>query len=262
MEGITEKEVFLFIGIGIFIMSMMAMAFVAFHSRSQQKLFSQQLEAQEQLLHQTILAQEEERSRIAKDLHDDIGSKLNVIFLYVQQLKKKIANPEHSKVAIKELTDIINTTIDSTRRISHELLPPTLEEFGLTEALKELCDGFSKTEYLNIDLNIPDKTFYIRDKVTELNIFRILQELINNSVRHGKASNIAILFSDMAGEICIQYEDDGKGFDTDIATKSKGLGMNNLKSRLKMIGGEWTYESSLGNGLKAKVTLRKTNLAS
>ncbi len=257
MEGITEKEVFFLIGVGIFIMSVMAMAFVAFHSRSQQKLLSQKLEAQEQLLHQTILAQEEERSRIAKDLHDDIGSKLNVIFLYVQRLKKIATSADDPGTAINELTQIINTTIGSTRRISHELLPPTLEEFGLAEALKELCEGFSGTGYLNIDLNIPDKALCIQDKMTALNIFRILQELINNAIRHGKARNIAIFFSDTSDEICIRYEDDGKGFDSNMVMKNKGLGMNNVESRLKMIGGNWTYESSPGNGMKAKIVLHK-----
>lgn len=254
MEGIQGQEITILIAAGIAIMLSMALALIAFYGRAQAKLLAQKLEAQELVLQKTIMAQEDERTRIARDLHDDIGSKLSVVFLHVQRLKKDKAKTESQGETIAEINDILNISIASTRRISHELLPPTLQKFGLTEALDELCDGYTKTGYVDFDLKLNGLQAAVQDKSKELHLFRILQELIKNSVQHGGAKNIMIhLVTDEKGSR-FQYKEDGKGFDKAQLSKGKGLGMENVESRLKIIGGSWVYESSPGEGMKAEIT--------
>ena len=251
MEGLQSQEITFLIGSGMLIMLSMALALIAFYSRAQRKLFTQKLEAQEQMIQKTIMAQEEERSRIAKDLHDDIGSKLNVIFLYMNRLKKD--QPEKKKVMVEEINEILTTSISTTRRISHELLPPTLQKFGLSEALNELCEGYTNTGEVKFDLKLDGLQEAVKDKMQELNLFRILQELTKNSTKHGQAENIMIHFVSDEKEFSFLYKDDGKGVEQKKLSQGKGLGMSNIESRLKMMSGSLIYETSPGNGLKAKI---------
>lgn len=251
MEGIQNQEVTILIAAGILIMLAMALTLIAFYGRAQRKLFAQKLEAQEELLQKTIMAQEEERSRIAKDLHDDIGSKLNVMSLYMHRLKK--SEDKKTLSVVGEINDILTTSIDTTRRISHELLPPALQKFGLSVALEELAEGFTQSGQVKMELSVEGLDEVVGDKMTQLNLFRILQELSKNSSLHGQAQNIHIRFIPTAQGYSFQYKDDGKGADKAQLSKGKGLGMSNIESRLKMIGGRWEVETSPGKGLKALI---------
>jgi len=187
-------------------------------------------------------------------MHDEIGSKLNVISLHTQQLKNQKDDHDKMLESIGFITQNIHNAIDTTRRIAHDLLPPTLEEFGLYEAIQELCDAYSNTGKLNISLDA-DRDCVIDDKLTELNLFRILQELINNSLKHGHAGKIDIHCGLENERLQISYKDNGKGFDSTKKRKSKGLGMNSIDSRIKIIKGEWNYSSTVGNGMEAKIYL-------
>ena len=145
--------------IGILIMLALALAFILFFNFSQKRILKEQMrqqrmayEHQEALLHSTILTQEEERKRIAQDLHDEIGSKLNVILLNAHQLKKLEKGNLAMASITNELSSLVNTTIETTRRISHDLLPPTLEEFGLVEAIKELKDAYRHSDTISLSL--------------------------------------------------------------------------------------------------------------
>lgn len=255
MESFKEQEIFLLMALGVIIMLMLATAFVVFYTRFQRKLLLQKMQGQELLLQKTILAQEEERSRIAKDLHDEIGAKLSIIYLHLQRLKKASVQSTEFQPIITNIVNIINTSITSTRRIAHGLLPPTLEELGFTEALKEYCYAFTQAGSLSISLDLNAIEPIILDKLTELNLFRILQELINNSLKHGQAKSVKIHFLSVLGTLKIKYEDDGKGFDLQLLKQYKGLGMKSIESRLQIIHGTWVYRSSPGNGFQVELTL-------
>lgn len=258
MESGLQENTFVFLmAIGILIMLALALAFVLFFNFSQNKILTEQMrnqqlayEHQEELLHSTILTQEAERKRIARELHDEIGSKLNIILLNIHRLKKFTQENEEMGAITKEVNTVINTTIDTTRRISHDLLPPILEEFGLIEAIKELHDTFQQTGSLVINFDLVEHETNIDDKIIELNIFRVLQELINNSLKHGKASEITIKLWVKRSVIKVEYLDYGKGFDSRDLKNKKGLGMKNIESRLNMIEASFRYESSPGKGLK------------
>lgn len=257
---LQENNIVNMMTIGSLIMLAFALAFIIFANYSQKKILKEQmdkqklaLEHQQNLLHSTILTQEAERKRIAKDLHDEIGSKLNIILLNTFRLEEQVKENEDVKEITTEIATIINHTIDSTRRISHELLPPTLEEFGLVEAIIELQHNFNQTNSVEIDFNLEADEDQDIDKLTELNIYRVLQELVNNSIRHGKATKIQIQFWKQNIGCKLSYKDNGEGFEVESLSNKKGLGMKNMESRLNMINAQYEYESSQGNGFEMKI---------
>ena len=259
-SSIQENEILIIIFIGIMIMMLLALAFVLFFYFSQKRFQAEQLKSQaERLKHQelllfsTIEAQEKERQRIAKDLHDEIGSKLNIINLGMHQLNKIGKNNGAILNTTKELFGVINETIGTTRRISHDLLPPTLEKFGLKEALVELCESFKQTASFDIAFSVRENDPYKTEKNVELNLFRVVQELINNSIKHGKPSQIKINFWKNKNGIKIKYRDNGKGFDFKNNSFKTGLGMQNIESRIKMINAEFNFSSSVGAGVQVEI---------
>lgn len=263
MDRIFEEGAFIpLMLVGIFIMLAFALAFVAFVSYSQKKILREKMRNQEQvnrhqeqLLHSNILTQEEERKRIARDLHDAIGSKLNVILLNVHRLKDSTKESKELTSITDEVEAVIHTTIDSTRRISHELLPPTLEEFGLVEAIREFQFEVDNPGAMKFNLTVNDHLPTIEDKILELNLFRVLQELFSNSIRHGKASEISLNLALKANDLIMIYTDNGVGFDMENAQNRKGLGMQNIESRLAMIHAESDYHSTPENGFKMSISL-------
>ncbi|MEC4004339.1 sensor histidine kinase [Flavobacterium sp. SUN052] len=234
---------------------LMAIVIVIFFYKSRKKIIEKELEKkdleinhQKLLLRAVIITQEEERKRIAQDLHDDISSKLNIVSLNSHLLK----TPNLSESELLEITDnIINLTtkaLDNSRAIAHDLLPPVLEKFGLNAAIEELCLEFNtaKSVQVNYKSNIDFKN-YQSDK--ELHIFRILQELMNNSLRHGKATIITILFDKIDETFVCEYKDNGVGFDINNLENQKGLGMKNIESRVSFINGTIEFSSEKNKGI-------------
>jgi signal transduction histidine kinase len=250
MDGLQGQEIPIIVAAGILIMLGMALALVFFYNRAQRKLLAQRIEAKELVLQKTIQAQEAERSRIARELHDDLGSKLNVAYLHTQRLRKDEAVDQS---IVQEITSVLNISIDSTRRISHELLPPTLSKFGLMAAIVELAEGYEKTQRVKFDLQLDHIDEAVAEEEKALNLFRILQELTKNSVLHGSAKNIIIHFISGSPQHRILYKEDGKGARPEALDQGKGLGMENIKSRLKIIGGGWNYTTAPGEGLEAEI---------
>ncbi|MGX7668965.1 sensor histidine kinase [Flavobacterium pedocola] len=208
---------------------------------------------QKDLLQAVIVAQEAERKRIAQDLHDDISSKLNVISLHTHMLKTKdLSESEQEEIT----TNIINFTkraIDDSRRLAHDLLPPVLEKFGLDAGIRELCLEFQSSKAVNV--HYENHVDFDPSEVKEhLHLFRILQELMNNSLRHGKAKNIQIAFHQLSKNTICKYTDDGIGFDVQQQKINKGLGMKNIESRVAMLNGRLIMDSEINKGTKVLIT--------
>jgi signal transduction histidine kinase len=260
-DDLSGTEIFYLMAIGIAVMLAFALAFILFTNRTQRKLLNErmrqkelQLRHKEDLLYSTIQVQEEERRRIAQDLHDDIGTKLNVIFLNLHRLRKIEGIATKGEETIDEINRLIGITIDTTRRISHNLLPPTLEEFGLVEAVKELVENFEQSGVIKIDFDVYENQMPIRDKVAELNIYRVLQELIKNSLKHGEANLVNIRMSLSQERVRLEYQDNGKGFDMEkLKTSKKGLGMKSIESRMEMINAKFEVQSSIGEGIVVNI---------
>ncbi len=254
-----NNELVILIIVGITIMTLFAVTLIVLFLITQRKVMNEkmrrqslELQHQEELLQTNILVQEEERRRIAKDLHDDIGSKLNVIHLNMHRLKKFGKGEQTFEEIVGDIKSLINRTIHTTRRISHDLLPPTLDDFGLGEALKELVGALDSSE-MEVELEILTNDREPSHKLAELNLFRVVQELISNSIKHGGAKCINIQLWQEQKEIRLFYKDDGKGFDASNIRKKKGLGLKNIDSRLNMVKASIEYDSKIGEGVKVSV---------
>ncbi|MEZ4963615.1 MAG: sensor histidine kinase [Saprospiraceae bacterium] len=258
MDGsIQQNEILMVITVGIIVMMTLALALVLFFYFSQKKFQNERLKAQEreikhqeQLLFSTIVAQEKERERIAKDLHDSIGSKLNVINLGLHRVEKAGKDVPAIQETTGEIFSVISDTIVTTRRISHDLLPPTLANFGLQAALEEFCEGFRRTDSLELAFEMMQQDPRPTDKQVELGLFRTVQELVNNSIKHGKAGHIHLRLWCSPSDIRLEYLDDGKGFDMQDGKYRNGLGMQNIESRMKMIDASYQFTSAPGKGVK------------
>jgi signal transduction histidine kinase len=255
VNTLQESEIIEIIIYSFIAFLLMGMVLILFFYFSRKKIIQKELEKkdleiqyQKELLSAVIITQEEERKRIAQDLHDDISSKLNIVSLNSHLLN----TPNLSQEEVTEITgNIINLTskaLDNSRKIAHGLLPPVLDKFGLHAGVEELCLEFSSSKLIRV--NYENKvSFDILENDRHLHVFRILQELMNNSLRHGKATVISILFeNNKEGNVCY-YEDNGIGFDLDSNKNQKGLGMKNIESRVAFLKGMITMDSAINNGI-------------
>ncbi|MCC6411089.1 MAG: sensor histidine kinase [Saprospiraceae bacterium] len=252
------SDVGVLVAIGTLIMIALAMLMVAYSSKAQKKMMQQRMDTQalelryqQELVQKNLLTQEEERQRIASNLHDDIGSKLGVLHLTFHRLNRMPAGSTEQSEMFGEIDQLIATTLNSVRRISHELLPPTLEDFGLIEALKELIEPIHKSSGIDIRFESTLEKGDFDNPQTELNLFRVVQEMLNNSIKHAAATHILIEMGTEGTNKYLLYRDNGRGFDQD-AVQRRGLGLKNLESRARIIGAQTTFQSKPGAGFEAR----------
>jgi len=237
-----------------------AIALIVFFYFSRKKIIEKELEKkdlilkyQKEQLHAIIIMQEEERKRIAQDLHDDISSKLNIVSLNSHLL----CSPNLTEAETIEITgNIISLTtkaLENSRKIAHNLLPPVFEKFGLNAGVEELCTEFESSKAVKVNY-INEIDFDDKDIDRHLHIFRILQELMNNSLRHGKATEIWIAFKNSNEIDSCFYEDNGSGFDEENTENQKGLGMKNIDSRISFLNGTIKIKSVLNEGISVVFT--------
>ncbi|SEP55913.1 sensor histidine kinase [Flavobacterium urocaniciphilum] len=210
---------------------------------------NQEIHYQKEILQSVIQTQEDERMRIAQDLHDDISSKLNIVSLNTHLLK----TPNLSESEYNEIIDnVVNLTakaLENSRRIAHDLLPPVFEKFGLHAAIEELVNEFSSAKNVQVKYTNSLDFSYLEVNY-QLHIFRILQELLNNSIRHGKASEISINFVENNSKNTCFYSDNGVGFDMKSTNKKRGIGMQNIDSRVNFLGGKINIHSEINKGVQ------------
>ncbi|MCR4031208.1 MULTISPECIES: sensor histidine kinase [Flavobacterium] len=259
-HSIPDKElVAIILYISLFFI-IVAVALIIFFYYSRKKIIQKELEKkdlvlryQKEQLHAVIVTQEEERKRIAQDLHDDISSKLNIVSLNSHLLTAPNLTEAETTEITENIIALTTKALDNSRKIAHNLLPPVFEKFGLNAAIEELCEEFEssksvKTHYKN-EIDFDDNDI---DRL--LHVFRILQELMNNSIRHGKATEIWIAFTTKEGVNICDYEDNGLGFDSKSADNQKGLGMKNIDSRISFLEGTIKITSEINNGIIVNFT--------
>lgn len=190
----------------------------------------------------TIL--ENERKRIATDLHDSAGPLLSTVKLILNSID---AQSEHDKNIIAKSSRYIDETITNLRQISHNLLPNALERRGLVEATREFIQQVSEQQPLAIELRTKGDIRVQPEKA--IHIFRIIQEIVQNTLKHAKAKQLQISLSQDDGLLMLLIREDGAGFDVRKAkTASTGLGMKSLEIRTDIMHGSLAIESTPGQG--------------
>ena len=251
---LNSTQVLIFTLIGIIVMLSMAIAFIMYHQTLNKRLFSSEkkqkelkIKHQRELLQSNIRVQEGERKTIAQDLHDDIGANLNIMNIYIHQIILD-SNEKAIKGIATDLTKLLSKTIQKTRNISHRLIPPTLEKFGLISAIQELAIEINNTNNTKLNLILSDlEDLHFEDFNAELSLFRVFQELISNTIKHSK-SDIEIIIKKDKNILIAIYKDKGQGFNVNTLNDSKGIGHKNIVQRIEMIRGSIENLTKEGKG--------------
>jgi PAS domain S-box-containing protein len=224
----------------------------------EQKLFQQELNKQKIVAKAMIDAQENERAEIGKELHDNVNQILSTSKLYLELYKSDHAEGEN-------LLDLclhnITHAIHEIRNISRALVPSTIVDLGLPDAIQDLLETIRLTGSIHVEFHAMDWYDDLTSKEQKLMLFRIVQEQVNNVMKHAQAKNLIIRLSlnEAAGRINLSMADDGKGFNPE-KTK-KGLGLSNMMSRTDLFGGKISIVSSVGKGCKISVEIPIHNLS-
>ena len=245
----TNTSLVLLIGtIGMLILVIGLVVFIVLHQRkvSRYQLQLQRLEQEQQkvLINASVRLQEEERQRIAADLHDDAGPLLATARLY---LNENLVNQDKATQlqSIYQARQILDDTIQLVRNISHSLMPPTLKNFGLESAVNDLTQKISGSGSINASSRFHDYKERLKPE-KELLVFRIIQELINNILKHSNSSFIHITQNKQDDRFVLRIHHDGRGIvqaDFDKLNKSNiGLGLKNISSRLRVAHGKIFFE--------------------
>lgn len=260
MPGSENAEIVLVYFVGTFGMLLLAGGIFFFFITYQKRLLKKELEInkvksdqQEEILKITILSQEKERSRIAQDLHDEVGAMLSVVKLNVGRIERK-SEIGLSKELAGETKLYLDEVITQVRRISRALLPPSLEKLGLYFAMEELANWVNKSGKLKIECWKSGEQFRF-ESVKELAVFRIVQELLNNAIKHSGASQIFINVRFSLNNLAISISDNGKGFDLNERLNT-GLGLKNLESRTQILEAKFKIITKPGEGTRAIICLK------
>jgi len=216
----------------------------------QQQLSELETERKLEAAEFVMKGQEDERSRLAKDLHDGVGGLLSGVKLSMSNMKGNVFLSEENAHSFSNVISQLDQSIAELRRVSHNMMPEALVKFGLKEALENYCENLNLSRTINIQL----QTYGMEnrmDQSTEIVIYRMIQELLNNVIKHADAKNVLIQLSRDGDHFNLTVEDDGKGFD--VNENKSGAGLANIRARAEYLDGSVDIISSKGEGTSVNV---------
>jgi signal transduction histidine kinase len=210
---------------------------------------------QQQITDAVITGQEKERVEIGQELHDNINQILATTKLY---LEYALVQKKFRHKLINESKILTEKAMMEIRKLSNSLLPPSLEEVGLLEALNDLVENIKTVNSIKIITNWEEFTEYALDKKLKLTIFRIVQEQLNNIIKHAHATRAKISIVQKNDQVWLRIEDDGIGFDT--SRRKNGVGIKNIISRSEVNNGKVSIQSKPGEGCVIAVCFTSTDI--
>lgn len=214
---------------------------------------TKQKEMESLLIRAIIETQESERMRLTQNLHDSMGQKLSAVRMFLQTLSSSSGNLSKNEAFIKS-NEIINETIVELRGICFNIMPKTLNVLGLEAAINELTRQNSLKGIIEFNVKFAGG-FPKQDGNYEMAIFRIVQEFIANSIKHGKAKKVDLRFTCGKQALEIILKDDGQGFDQSMMLTGSGMGLKNIKSRVQSYGGQIDIKSEQGTGVEFGIVM-------
>jgi two-component system, NarL family, sensor kinase len=199
-----------------------------------------------------LKGQEEERSRLAKDLHDGLGGMLSGVKYSLNNMKDNLIITPDNMTVFERSLDMIDTSIKELRRVAHNMMPEMLVKFGLDEALKEYTNSIAATKLLVVKY----QSFGMKERLqspSEIIIYRIIQELLNNVLKHASATEALVQLIREQNRLHILVEDNGKGFDAALLENNKGAGWTNIRSRTDYLKGYLDIQSEPGKGTSVSI---------
>ncbi len=234
---------------------LMLLAVVIEEERRSKESLRESYQENQDLAGRLINAQEEERARIARDLHDDLGQQLAIVHVMLSGLNDKVGKPGSEPEVGQTLETLQGSTsalFDSVRNLSHELHPAVLQHLGLVPALRRHCSDIERLHRLSVTFSAGDNLQFQPD--VALCLFRVAQETLTNSVRHGNARTIRVSLTAAAGRVELNVVDDGVGFVASERTKS-GLGLRSIHERVRFKQGSVSVDSRPGGGTNVLVRI-------
>lgn len=235
-----------------------AIGVVLLSQQFRQNLYKQKLEQEElkskhqiELLRYSIQVQEDERKRIARNLHDELGAVLSILRMHLVQLEHLAPEKYSLPQKLSNLKELTENAIANMRRVSHELMPPQLESFGLVKALESLINQIEQTGKIEIQLQT-DGELENMSWPLSLALYRVFLELINNSLKHANATKISLAITNTTKETKCHYSDNGKGID---ANKMHGIGLKSIEGRIKSLSGNFRFGNQDIGGFFAEITI-------
>jgi signal transduction histidine kinase len=232
-------------------MLILAVSLVLFVSLYQKKVLQQKSDLQaaenkfqKDLLHATIQVEEAERDKIARNIHDDVGTSLNVIRLHLTKLSRNSGDKTLSENLVKESMGLLDESIENVRGIARDLMPPTLVKLGFEKGVTELFRKINSSGQIDVrhSFQFNEKRFNTQ---TELHLYRIMQEMLNNIIKHSQAKiiNIDGAMDSGSGRISLWYEGNGltKERVAELMKHGKGVGLKSMQSRAQLIGATIGY---------------------
>lgn len=246
---IKQRNYALFGGLGLFaLVGLVAFLLYRNHTHKQEKHLQQELMKQQDIASEAVIeAEENERKRIAADLHDGIGQMLTAVKLNLEGLTDRISisNPDDKQV-YEKVKLMLEDSCREVRNVSHNIMPNALIKSGLGHAVKDFIEKVN-SDKLNIQLSITG----IHEKLSsnvEIVVYRVIQECVNNVIKHAQANKLDISIIKDSDGLNVTIEDNGRGFNVSNLENSKGIGMKNIKTRVEYLKGSVDIDSKPGKG--------------
>jgi two-component system, NarL family, sensor kinase len=215
-----------------------------------------QLEKEKQLMavEAMLKGQEEERARLAKDLHDGLGGMLSGVKISFSNMKENMIMDAANLAIFEKSIAKLDSTIEELRKVSHNLMPEALVKFGLKSAVKDFCDSMQSSDNVKI---VCEQSGTERElgNIVDVNVYRIIQELVSNAVKHAEAEQILLQVIKTPNKVLITVEDNGKGFEINALEETKGIGLANIKYRVNYLKGTIEINSKPGDGTTVNIEL-------
>lgn len=243
-----KKQILFSLLLGTIIIA--ALLLFAFNQRNKKKQAIEKANAQKALVNSILETEEKERTRIAKDLHDGIVQDLTAIKIQLQSFTEKA--PTALQNQLSNLLQHVDTTSKEVREISYQMMPVTLRELGLVKAINELLNRSLSNKNIEFEFDAIGIENRLPEKI-ETTVYRICQELLNNTIKHSQATTVSMLLQLRNNSLQVTYEDNGIGFNA--TTVKKGIGLNSLNSRVEMVNGKLEFDEINQTGTAAYIKI-------
>lgn len=260
--SIRQKNIttYIFIGSTLTLLVISLLIFLNYkHRQKLQQAKIDELETEKQLTATAAVlkGEEQERTRLAKDLHDGLGGMLSGIKYSLNNMKGNIIMTPDNAQAFERSIDMLDSSIKEMRRVAHNMMPEVLVRYGLNTALKEFCNEIDKSGVIHASYQAVGMGNEEIEQTVAVTIYRIVQELVNNAIKHAAAKNVLVQLHLMeSGRLMtITVEDDGKGFDTSELGQLSGMGWSNIKNRVAFLNGKIDLGSSPGSGTSVLIEI-------
>ena len=219
--------------------------------KMEKALIEEKLKKEQELIEARLQAEDQQRSQIGRDLHDGVGQMLAYIGMYVDMMKSKGSlSPEE----FTKLESALHNTLEQVRTLSRTLAPPALEDLGLRDSIRELIASYAILKKPVFELQIyTQREDYNLNLEKKMVVYRILQELLNNTFKYAEANKVSIQLHFKDRKFYMDYADDGKGYDPE--TISKGVGLDSMRARIAFYKGSLVLDSAKGKGSRAHISL-------